>query len=53
MVSDLDSRTDIFATEGSSEVDNLSPPEVPNTMGDSGEYMIGECDAAHGGPEPR
>lgn len=51
MTSDPDSSADTFAAERSYEVGDLSLPESPSTMGDSGGDTIGDSDTA-GGPEP-
>lgn len=37
-------------TETLCEVENLSPPQCPGTIGESGGDVIGDSDAAHSGP---
>lgn len=38
--------------QSSNEVEDLSPPESPSTVEDSGGDMIGDSNTAHSGPEP-
>lgn len=50
-MSDLESSADTVGTWISYEMGNLSPPESPSTIGDSGGDVIGDSKTTHGGPE--